>query len=237
MITKPNPLVIPTQAMASLSPSGGYGVSTVENFGVKDLLFIRKATTTVQGDPKQTEVTVSIEGSDFAGVVSFERLVMHLVTTPGADGGEPAITPIGSVIDGLKVNGAPVELDNKAGVFDAYPTYSALKSAYLEGRLAGLILSPSSLSGTCTAKDISGCAGRAGGVRATLFPLTATKGALRAENGGLRVKDFGTLYFGTYSITPYARELTMLRLELGCEREGSGSYGGGGANGHEEPPG
>ncbi|MBM3787539.1 MAG: hypothetical protein FJW30_24550 [Acidobacteria bacterium] len=237
VITQPNPLTIPTQAMASLSPSGGYGSSTVENFGVKGLMYIRRATTTVEGDPRQTEVTVTIEGSDFANVVSFDRLVMHLVCCPNPGGAESSITPIGSTIEGLKVMDRYVDLDNKAGVFDAYPTFSALEKAYAEHRLNGLILSPKSLSGVCEASSLCGCESRSGGVRATLYPLDERKLPFPVVNGGMRVEGFGTLYFGSYSITKYARELTMLRLELGCDRSGSGSYGGGSGNGHEEPPG
>jgi hypothetical protein len=65
-----------------------------------------------------------------------------------------------------------------------------------------------------------------GDVKTTLYP-----GA-----NGLRIKDFGTLYLGEFRISKYARRLTMLRVELGCDREGSVSFADGAGNGHWEPP-
>jgi len=236
VITRPSPLTIPTQAMASLSPSGGYGTSSVENFGINGLASIRKATTTVQGDGKQTEVTVTIEDADLAGVMQFGRIVMHLTCTADPQGAESHISPIGSTIEGLRVNGSSIDLVNKADVFNTCATYTALEQAYVKGGLSGLILAPGSLGAPCDAKDMNGCLTRQGDVRATLFPLDQIKSPFPIENGGIRIKDFGTLYFGQMTVSKYRRDLTMLRVELGCGQEGSGGYGSGGGAGHEEPP-
>lgn len=236
IITKPEPLTIPTQAMASLSPSGGYGSSTVENFGVKDLAFIRRATTTVQGDNKQTEVTVTIEDADLAGVMQFSRIVMHLTCTADPQGYESCISPIGSTIEGLRVNGSYIDLVNKADVFNTCATYTALERAYVGGDLRGLILAPGSLGAPCDAKDMNGCQTRQGNVRATIFPLDQIKSPFPIENGGIRIDKFGTIYLGQMTVSKFARNLTMLRVELGCDREGSGGYGSGGGAGHDEPP-
>lgn len=236
IITKPNPLTIPTQAMASLSPSGGYGTSSVENFGVKDLAFIRKATTTVQGDGKQSEVTVTIEDADLAGVMQFSRIVMRITCTADPAGYESCISPAGSIIEGLRVNGSYIDLVNKAEVFNTCATYTALANAYTSGDLRGLILAPGSLGAPCDAKDMSGCLTRQGNVRATIFPLDLIKSPFPIENGGIRIENFGTIYLGQMTVSKYSRRLTMLRVELGCDREGSGGYGSGGGDGQEEPP-
>jgi hypothetical protein len=236
VITKPNPLTIPTQAMVSLSPSGGYGTSSVENFGVRDLAFIRKAISTVQGDGKQTEVTVTIEDADLAGVMQFSRIVMHLTCTADPRGHESSISPIGSTIEGLRVNGSYIDLVNKADVFNTCATYTALERAYVEGGLRGLVLAPGSLGAPCGAKDMNGCVTRQGNVRTTIFPLDQIKSPFPVENGGIRIKEFGTLYLGQMTVSKYTRNLTMLRVELGCDREGSGGYGSGGGMGQEEPP-
>jgi len=50
------------------------------------------------------------------------------------------------------------------------------------------------------------------------------------------VKDFATLYFGEFRISKFARRLTMLRVELGCDVGGSLSLGDGSGNGQWEPP-
>lgn len=236
IITKPDPLTIPTQAMASLSPSGGYGTCSVENFGIPGLASIRKATTTVQGDGKQSEVTVTIEDADLAGVMQFSRVVLHITCTAGPNGDESSISPIGSTIEGLRVNGSSIDLVNKADVFNTCSTYTSLERAYVNGDLRGLILAPGSLGAPCDAKDLNGCLTRQGNVRATLFPLDQIKSPFPIENGGIRIKDFGTIYVGQMSVSKYSRNLTMLRVELGCDREGSGSYGGGGGSSQEEPP-
>lgn len=235
MLTTPSPLVIPTQAMASLSASGGYGSATVENFGIAGLISVRKSTTTVQGDEKQTELTVTLEGVDVMGVLTVERIVAHLVGQPAAGTAEASITPAGSVIEGLAVNGKAIPLVTSAGVFDKNPTYSGLEQAYVEGQLQGLIVAPGSLGAPCEAGQLNGCQTRVGDVKATLYSLAANSGELPVVNGGLRIKDFATLYLGEYRITPYSRALNMLRVELGCETGGSLSMGSGSTNGHGEP--
>jgi hypothetical protein len=235
VLTSPAPLVIPTQAMASLSPSGGYGSATVENFGMAGVVSARKCTTTVQGDPKQTEVTVTLEGVDVMGVLTIERVVAHLVAQSAAGAAEASITPAGSVIEGLAVNGKAIPLVSSVGAFDKNPTYSALERAYVEGQLQGLILQPGTLGAPCTAAEMQGCRTRIGDVKATLYALSANSGELPVVNGGLRIKDFATLYLGEYRVTTFARSLVMLRVELGCDTGGSLAIGGGAANGYEEP--
>ncbi len=236
MLTAPSPLIIPTQAMASLSPSGGNGTASVENFGIPGLLSIRKATTTVQGDPKQTEVTVSIEDVRVMDVLSVNRIILHLVcqTPEGAE--EASITPAGSLIEGLAVRGEEVPLASSAAVFDRNPTYTALEQAYQRRELNGLIIAPDSLGALCTAPAMGGCQSRIGDVKGTLYSLENYGGPLPVVNGGLRVKGFGTLYLGEYRISRFARRLTMLRVELGCDTSGSLGLGDGSGNGHGEPP-
>lgn len=234
-MTSPAPLVIPTQAMVSLSPSGGYGSSTVENFGIAGVVSVRKATATAQGDAKQTELTVTLEGVDVMGVLTVERVVTHLVCEPPVGGAEASITPAGSLIEGMAVNGTPVPLVSSVDVFAKNPTYSALEQAYVNGALRGLVIAPGSLGAPCEAGQMNGCQTKYGDVRATFYALDANSGVLPVVNGGLRIKDFATLYLGEYRITPYKRAVTMLRVELGCDRGGSLSIGGGAGNGYEEP--
>lgn len=236
IVTAPTAITVPTQAMASLSPSGGYGSATVENFGIEGLLYVRRATTTAQGDPKQTELTITMEDITIRDRVTVGRLTVHLVamTSPGAY--EAAITPGGSAIEGLRVDGKELSLVSSAAIFDCYPTYSALEKAYVEGALKGLIVDPDTLGAPCMAKDLNGCVSRTGGVKATLYSLTENASWLPVSNGGLRIKDFATLYLGEYRISKFARRLNMLRVELGCDYNGSLSFGEGSGNGQWEPP-
>ena len=229
MRTAPVPLTIPTQAMASLSASGGYGSAMAENFGVDGLLIVRKAISTVQGDAKQTELAVTLEGVNIMNVLTLDRLVLHLVMQAPMGTEDAVITPAGSLLEGLRIHGKEIQIPSSVGVFDGYPTYSGLEQAYVEGKLTGLILAPGTLGAPCQADSLGGCQTRMGDVKATLYSLPA-------YGGGLRVKDFGTLYLGEYRISRYARRLTMLRVELGCETEGSLSLGDGTGNGHWEPP-
>lgn len=235
-MTTPTAITVPTQAMASLSPSGGYGCATVENFGIEGLVYVRHAVTTVQGDPKQTELTISMEEINIRNRVTVGRLVVHLVTATPPGAYEATITPLGSTIEGLRVDGKDVPLANSADIFDRYPTYSGLEKAYVEGALKGLIIDPDSLGAPCVAKDLQGCASRTGRVRATLYSLEGYTCGLPVSNGGLRIKDFATLYLGEYKISKFARRLNMLRVELGCDTSGSLSFGEGSGNGQWEPP-
>jgi hypothetical protein len=226
--TAPVPMTIPTQAMASLSASGGYGSATVDNFGIDGLLTVRKGISTVQGDSKQTELAVTLEGVNIMNVLTLDRLVLHLVSQAPLGSTEASITPAGSLLEGLRIHGKEIEISSSVGIFDASPTYSALEQAYLDGKLAGLILAPGTLGAPCEAGTLQGCQTRVGDVKATLYS--------QPSGGRLRVKDFGTLYFGEYRISPFSRRLTMLRVELGCDTEGSLSLGDGTGNGHWDPP-
>jgi hypothetical protein len=229
-------LTIPTQAMASLAASGGYGSATVENFGVDGLLTVRKAVSAVQGDSRQTELAVTLEGVNIMNVLTLERLVVHLVSQAPQGSVEASITPAGSLLEGLRIHGKEVRMASSVGIFDQYPTYSGLEQAYVEGKLAGLVIAPGSLGAPCEASELRGCQTRIGDVKATLYSLADYSGELPVVNGGLRVKDFGTLYLGEYRISEFSRRLTMLRVELGCETEGSLSLGDGSGNGHWDPP-
>ena len=82
----------------------------------------------------------------------------------------------------------------------------------------------------------AGCVSPAGSVKATLYSLENYSCGLPVVNGGLRVKDFATLYLGEYRITKFSRRLTMLRVELGCATGGSLNLGEGSGNGQWEPP-
>ena len=105
VLTSPRSLTIPTTASVALSASGGYGASASEHFGIDGILTVRKALATVQGDLKQTETTVTLEEINLRDVVQVRRIVLHLVSTPGEKGGEPSISPAGSLIEGLTVKG------------------------------------------------------------------------------------------------------------------------------------
>jgi hypothetical protein len=239
ILTSPNPLTVPTQAMISLSPSGGHSKSTVEHFGIDGVLTVGRSTTTAQGDPKQTELTVTLEDVNIMNRVTVARIVLHLVAEgqrePGAY--EASLTPLGSTIEGLRVDQRDVNAPNRADVFDRYRTFSGLEKAYEGGELKGLILAPDALGEVCSADKLVGCETRAGNIRATLFPLGESCGDLPVVNGGLRVKDFATLYLGSYQITKFTRRLTMLRVELGCDLEGSFSMADGAGNGQWDPAG
>jgi len=236
ILTDPAPLTVPTQAMASLSPSGGYGTATVENFGVENVLSVARGTTTVQGDTKQTEITVTLEGITVRNRLTVDRIILHLVAqTPlGAD--EASISPLGSSIDGLRVDGKDIPLNCSTEIFARYPGWAALEQAYTAGALQGMIIAPGSLGAMCSASRLDGCVSREGSVKATIYPLAGESSGWPIKNGGLRVKDFGTLYFGEYRISKFSRRLTMLRVELGCDMGGSFGFGDGSGNGQWEPP-
>jgi hypothetical protein len=236
ILTDPTPLTVPTQAMVSLSPSGGYGTATMENFGIDGLLTARKGTTTVQGDLKQTELTVTLEDINILNRLTVSRIVMHLVAETPLGAYEARITPLGSLMEGLRVDGKDIPLNCSAAVFDRYPGWAGMEQAYIEGALKGLIIAPGTLGEPCSAERLDGCETRAGNVRATLYSLEGYSGPYPVVNGGLRVKDLATLYLGEYRMTKFSRRLTMLRVELGCDLGGSMGFGDGAGNGQWEPP-
>jgi hypothetical protein len=210
----------------ALSASGGYGAGAAEHFGIEGLLSVRRALATVQGDGKQTETTVTLEEVNIRGILQVGRIVLHLVSTPNEKGGEPSITPAGSLIEGLTVKGKPVTLGAVDPALCKYTKYKEIEKAYAGGLLKGLVIDPATLKTPAEAARMSACVSAVGDVKTTLYPAA----------NGMYVKDFGTLYFGEYRISRYARRLTMLRVELGCEYSGSMSFADGAGNGHWEPP-
>lgn len=236
ILTSPAPLTIPTQAMASLSPSGGYGSATVENFGIDGLLTVRKGTATVQGDPHRTEVTVTLEDVNIKDVVTVRQLALHLVSYSPRGAAEASMSPVGSFIEGLRVRGKDISLPSSVNVFDRYPTFRDLAEAYRNGSLQGLIYGPGILGGYCDSPTLEGCQSIVGTVNATIYNLDGYNCGLPVVNGGLRVEGFGTLHLGSFEISRFARRLTMLRIELGCDTEGSLNLGDGSGNGHWDPP-
>ncbi|MFN0106796.1 MAG: hypothetical protein ACKV2U_32475 [Bryobacteraceae bacterium] len=246
LLTSPKPLRVPTQAMASLSPSGGYACSTVENFGIDGLLTMRRGTTAVEGDARQTEVTVTVEDVKIMNLLTVDLIVLRLVSHSVLGSTEASITPAGSVIKGLRYKDTEIPVTCSSDVFDRFPTFSALGQTYqpyqnYKGRdrdypLRGLIMDPERPGEPGMADTLSGLESRIGDVKATLCPLDDECGGFPVVNGGIRLNNFGTLYLGEYRISKFARRLTMLRVELGCGTSGSLSSADGSGNGHWEPP-
>ncbi len=66
-------------------------------------------------------------------------------------------------------------------------------------------------------------------------PATALVPSIIASHGpkgGIPIDGFGTVYLGEYDISPGARRLTMMRIELGSPIHGTVVLGGLGGNGH-----
>jgi hypothetical protein len=59
---------------------------------------------------------------------------------------------------------------------------------------------------------------------------------IKAKGNAIVVPDFGVAYLAEYLVTPYARQLNMFRIQLGCAGSGCASGGGVGGNGTTAPP-
>jgi hypothetical protein len=254
-ITRPFSEIIESQGAAVLPVSGGHGSARIESFNYRDLITFRRATCTVSGSESERDgrrvynslASVTIEGLNVMDVVTADRIVGRLTSEHPADGDELPILPVGSTFVNLRIAGTLVEPKPHATLLEC-ATFPEIER-HQPGKVAPIgdheghayqfkpAASPKRLVEGGAPQPLF----EERVVLTSLFePLRLREDAQTAglQAGGgcrIRVPGFGTVVLGEYLITRRARQLCMLRLEMGSPLQGDLEAGSVGGNGTDYP--
>jgi len=218
-ITRPFNEVIESVADASLPVTGGYGSARVSNYKYHELISIREAYTQVSGSKSEdgsynTLISVTLEGLNFADMITADRIVARLATHHDGRDGETRVVPEGSEFVNLRIGGEPVDTTAIDPTLTRFPTFGEFKEK------SGRSLAPS----------------KSGMARCCLLTKI---GHSRVQTIGdqqvIVVPDFGKVYLGEVYLKESTKHITMMRLELGSPVAGSVALGGGSGNGTSFP--
>lgn len=208
----------------------------------------------------ETLVTTAIEGLNILDVVTADRVVARITSRHKENERESEILPFGSQFENLRIGGIPIELESypellRGGRYkeitgssrsDSFPFIDAngnpIKTE--EPQTKPGTTRPQTkrnITGSRTEEDLK--ESRFPSDRtllAPLFRLDKKKGMIPVGSEakgqhGIRVPGFGVVYLGEYLITRDSRQLTMLRIELGCPISGSIVCANAIGNGHWDP--
>jgi hypothetical protein len=251
-IDRPFQHVLDVHAGASLPTTGGFEVSRAENYRLNETISYRAAHTMVSGSLDEEDGTyntlasASIDGLNILDMVTADRIVAHVASKQRIDDPEPTITPIGSHFENLRIAGCPIhaELDNN--LFNRFGTFTSFKDAYDGNQQTREAMQAHFLWGKPKFEVPDFLRERYNWFAGDKFP--ESKGIalcslvkeiktpcpeLRVYGNVIVVPQFGKIYLGEVILKKYEREVTMLRLDLGCPTAlvVSGPGGGGGGAG------
>jgi hypothetical protein len=234
-VTLPFDELIEVQSASALPETGGYCRSRVDQFDYKQIISFRAAATQTTGsyNPKEkaynTLVTSSVQGLNILGQVTADLVVAHLTSKHPESGGQPSIIPLGSHFENLRVAGCPVDVHLDSETFTELATYDRIcarlgedkewRRTIMEGQ-DELTIPPSQNVLLCS-------------LARELRPHCRE---IKPKGNVIHVPHFGTIYLAEYLIQPYARSLTMVRVELGCPVAGEINLAHVSGNGQTYPP-
>src|SRR5258706_1157331 len=236
-LTLPVQETMEIQASVGLPISGGHGMTTVGPFRYRNVFSFNRAEASVVGsfsDKDSAHGSASmaiIEGLNILDVVTCDRIVAR-ITSKHPDQSDPAIIPMGSLFENLRIAGYPITPDLSIDTFTTLENWKQLNDAYANDQTVRAQLNKQSLynpggNQLPTSKGIYGCT-----LVRDFGPLPS---GLTVKDNGIYVPHFGTGYLGEIFVSHYSRRLLMLHVELGCSTEGDFGSGGGGGNGTPYP--
>ncbi|HTS24353.1 MAG TPA: choice-of-anchor P family protein [Bryobacteraceae bacterium] len=219
--TKPHVEHLEAQASCALPIHGGRASARVDNFQHRNIISFRSAQTHASGshDPEteswNTLVTATVEGLNIQHVVTCDRIVARLASHHFEDGREPSIITLGSHFDNLKVAGQPVTYDPDSRVMKEWDTFSKAKNG---------------------CPDLRPYANDGHRIHSSIVQNVQCVGGVDIEDNAILFTELGKIFLGEIIIYDGERHLTMMRVEFGCETDGSGNFGDVGGNGSPSPP-
>jgi len=129
-IQQPSNSVIPSQASASLAPSGGEGYQTVRNFDYKGIITFDEASVYVagseNGDIRNTIASVTIRNLNVLNLLHADLLSSRITSRHALGDPEGEITFHGTSAENLRIGGKPVGVNFNHDFYARYPTYGRL---------------------------------------------------------------------------------------------------------------
>jgi hypothetical protein len=251
--TKPKNVIVHSHGSSSLAQAGGH---VSGHHGVfrptHKLVSFKKAYSEIHGEVTKTgswttEVTSVVEGLNILGVVKADKVISKLTVEHPSDGGHAKASVAGSrfvnlVIDGVKVNpvlGKNVIPPHEKGKFPDGPITDD------EDFLARAVTQSEKL---VTAKDApdwlkarygwvqsKGARKRKGYVQCSLVNKVQVAKRGRSFGHVIHVPNFGNIFLSELLTSHHVFRLTMIRLEMGCDNEGTMSIGTSDSNGATSP--
>jgi hypothetical protein len=226
-VRRPIPQHIDALAATSLPTIGGHGHSRIEDFRIPRVISFRSAHTHVSGTFAEeklatTHATASIEGYNLLDFITADRITARLTSEHNIDEVEGHIIALGSTFDNLKIGGYPVKIVLRHELLLKCKTHKELDKAIASDAGNGKIAATKGGLSLCSlVEEII-----------TDFPgLTAAD----KKKHILRIPHFGTVAFAEILSEEGTKTLTMLKFELGCPDEMSGTTAQARTNGQPPP--
>lgn len=237
-LTRPSCELIDAQASVALPIVGGYTSTRVRDYRLRDLVSFKEARLYTTGNRSadgayNTVVSATIEGLNILDVITCDAIVGRVTSRHAAEGLEPEIVTSGSTFHNLKVAGHPIDVHLDHQMFNEHATYSSLRHKFKEdgefrAKLQRRFLwnaSPSNFPKRFTGKVPLPNTGEwpesRGRVPCTLVgDLKYNAPEIERYGHILCLPQVGYIVLGEFFVSPYARHLTMMRLDLGSPVEG-----------------
>src|SRR5262249_23713836 len=135
-IHKPDDLIIWAQGASSLPVTGGYSQGRAERVRFSDILSIESVRSQTTGDFNQKEQTYTtlsnsvVKGLNVHGRLTADSLEATLMSSYPIDGSQPSITPMGTEIVNLRLDGHPITVNLDTDLFTQHATKESLNQAY-----------------------------------------------------------------------------------------------------------
>jgi hypothetical protein len=250
--TKPTEMILHSHGSSSLAQAGGHIASRASNFKLDTLVSFDEAYSEIHGVVTKsgswtTRVTSVVEGFNVLGMVKADRMVAVLEVEHPANGHHAKASVLESEFDNLSIDGVainPVMGKNaipryKKGAFpdrsivedDDYVARAIRQSEkFTEAKDAPLWLKNRYRWVQSRRKRRE-----KGYVQCSL--VDKLQGAKSGSFFGhvVLVPDFGNIFLGEMVVDHHSFRLTMVRVEMGCDTEGTVSGGTADSNGVGAP--
>src|SRR6516162_6708279 len=127
-ITHPFQEKLEPQAPSAVSPFGGFGTARADPFNLKEVISHRGARSRTEAgyNPNTDEhyalANVVLDGLNLSDVVTADSIVARVAAVHSTRQPEPAISPAGSMIQGLRIFGHLVELIPLVSTYHTHST-------------------------------------------------------------------------------------------------------------------
>jgi hypothetical protein len=217
-IRRPENIIIWSQGACAIPTSGGYSRAAVDRASFDDILSFDSIKNQSNGDFNSAKnMFQSLSTSIVAGLSVTQHLTIELLearlTLEFVDRGnqddEPRIDPAGTHIRNMRLDGYPVDVVLDTDSFTKFAKFSDFvgecvtnKSEPLKSRFLSEV--PTSVSGF---KKPLVC---------TLVKKIETKHPQAEVSGNMiRLPGFGRIFLAELLFTPYSKNLSLLRIQLG----------------------
>ncbi len=261
-IRRPDDVVVFAKGQSSLPVTGGYSKSEANCQDCSDVVTFDSSSTMASADfvdresaiartfgktdgqPIETLSKVNATVTNLAMLkrVTAERVEMSLTSRHDGNDEEPHISPKGSAIVGLRIDGYLLDIELDTDVFERFGTKSTFCDEYAAGENFRQNFSSQLFSGDredSDDEDDTQVPEMHGYIVCTLVRKISWADKphpnARIHHNHIHLPDYGRIYLAELLIGEGSKRLTMLRFQLGSPVGGSAAIGDGQTNGTKLP--